>query len=668
MHVPVQAEPITKLHLVFKTHLDLGFTNLANVVYRHYMDDFIPGALQLARTLRERESPDRFVWTTGSWLIYHYLEEASTADRKQMEAALEAGDIAWHALPFTTHTELIDADLFRFGLSLSQKLDEQFGRKTIAAKMTDVPGHTRAIVPLMAEAGIKLMHIGVNEASTMPHVPPVFIWRDEASGHELLMIYEHHYGGVVQVNGLHEALVLQMTGDNMGPPTVAAVEHVYRDLRTRFPSAEIVPTTLDTFAAALEAVRDQLPVLTDEIGDSWIHGVGTDPQKVRAWRELMYLRRDILASSNPVPEKALTRFQDRLLCVAEHTWGMDTKIHLGEYESYRAEEFSAARSTPPFLTMETSWEEQRAYLDHAVAALTSTPWHETAIDALKTPRLLPPADGKTDERTFITRQFEIGIDSATGAINHLETRANGRTWASPDHPLALFRYETLDQDAYDRFWDEYIQGKDRETITAWARPDYTKPGIAGKAVRIPPTSLKLDSLYAEQNHSGLSLSVVLKSPAEWTQAYGAPPLIDVRFLFHEDVPQIDVQLSWKDKPACRLPEALWLSFVPLAPDAQWRFEKLGQWIDPTHVVSGGARGLHAVFDRVTCLQENRQMTLVTHHAPLVAPGAPQLLRFPNHLPDMNGGVHINLFNNAWGTNFPQWNEGDASFDLQLRWD
>jgi hypothetical protein len=34
-----------------------------------------------------------------------------------------------------------------------------------AAKMTDVPGHTRVIIPLLAQAGVKFLHIGVNHMS-----------------------------------------------------------------------------------------------------------------------------------------------------------------------------------------------------------------------------------------------------------------------------------------------------------------------------------------------------------------------------------------------------------------------------------------------------------------------------------------------------------------------
>ena len=57
-----------------------------------------------------RESGDeRYVWTTGSWLLYEYLEQATPQDRKRMEQAIAKGDIAWHALPFSWQTEMMHA-------------------------------------------------------------------------------------------------------------------------------------------------------------------------------------------------------------------------------------------------------------------------------------------------------------------------------------------------------------------------------------------------------------------------------------------------------------------------------------------------------------------------------------------------------------------------------
>ena len=63
-----------KIHLIFKTHLDVGFTNYAAVVTQQYFSHYIPAALALARRMRELGKANRFIWTTGSWLIYEYLE------------------------------------------------------------------------------------------------------------------------------------------------------------------------------------------------------------------------------------------------------------------------------------------------------------------------------------------------------------------------------------------------------------------------------------------------------------------------------------------------------------------------------------------------------------------------------------------------------------------
>ena len=124
-----------------------------------------------------RGGAERLVWTTGAWPLWHALEVAEPALRRRIEDAVVAGDLVWHALPVTTHTELMDRGLAEAGLGISAELDERFGRRTIAAKMTDVPGHTRGLVPILAAAGVRLLHLGVNPAWPMPDVPPVFRWR-----------------------------------------------------------------------------------------------------------------------------------------------------------------------------------------------------------------------------------------------------------------------------------------------------------------------------------------------------------------------------------------------------------------------------------------------------------------------------------------------------------
>ena len=54
----------------------------------------------------------------------------------------------------------------------------------------DVPGFTRSAVPILADEGVRAVTIGVNGGSAPPGVPKnsPFIWRDEASGAELLTV------------------------------------------------------------------------------------------------------------------------------------------------------------------------------------------------------------------------------------------------------------------------------------------------------------------------------------------------------------------------------------------------------------------------------------------------------------------------------------------------
>ena len=113
---------------------------------------------------------------------------------------------------------------------------------------------------------------------------------------------------------------------------------------------------------------------------------------------------------------------------------------------------------------------------------------------------------------------------------------------------------------------------------------------------------------------------------------------------------------------------MWCSFQPVAMDqGGWRLHKLGQWISPHEVVAGGNRRLHAVQDGVRYREGARGLHLDTLDAPLVAPGRPLLYDFSGDQPEMNHGVHVNLWNNWWNTNFPYWSDHDglARFRLTL---
>jgi len=187
-------EGVEQVLVMFKCHLDVGFVDTQAAIIRRYFTQFYPRAIAIAESTRS-EGRAQFVWTTGSWMLYRYLEQANAQDRKRMENAIAHGDIAWHALPFTWQTELLDRSTIAGCLGFSKTLDRRFGRTTTGAKMTDVPGHSRGLIAPLMEGGVQFLDIGVNAASTPPDVPAMFVWKDARGASIIVMYHRTEYGG-----------------------------------------------------------------------------------------------------------------------------------------------------------------------------------------------------------------------------------------------------------------------------------------------------------------------------------------------------------------------------------------------------------------------------------------------------------------------------------------
>lgn len=340
---------IKKVYIIFKTHLDIGFTDYAENIVKKYVENYIPNAIRVGYALMNSAAP--FIWTVGSWMI----NEALKRRNPELEKAIEDGIICWHGLPFTTHTELMSPRLFEYGLSISKKLDRRFGKRTAAAKMTDVPGHTIGIVPYLERAGIKLLHIGVNPATPVPEVPRLFRWK---CGHSsVIVMYQGDYGETDVIGDT--AFVFAHTGDNNGPQNAEEVKRIYRDAAGAYPNAEIAAGTLDDLAAAAVKHAHDIPVVEREIGDSWIHGAATDPKKVSQYRTLLRYIDD-----NGIGEADLS---DNLLLVPEHTWGMDAKLYFCDDKIFHCGDLE--NNADKRNVIERSWQEQRDYIAKAEVAL-----------------------------------------------------------------------------------------------------------------------------------------------------------------------------------------------------------------------------------------------------------------------------------------------------------
>ena len=510
--------------IVFKTHLDIGFTDLAENVKKKYIHEYIPNAIKVGYELKGSATP--FIWTVGSWLIWEALKE----DDGTLDNAIRDGIIRWHALPFTTHTELMSGKLFEYGLSISGQLDKRYGTNTVGAKMTDVPGHTLGMVPLMSQRGVKFLHIGVNPATPVPTVPPVFRWRYQDN--EITVMYQGDYGMDADFGDF--AVCFAHTNDNHGPQSAAEIVKIYDSLMEKYPDCVLKAATLDDVADRVCAL-DGLPVIENEIGDTWIHGAGTDPKKLSYYRALM--RR--------IEENGINNdISDSLLCIPEHTWGLDVKTFFPNNSVYTHTELETVKKNRELI--ERSWAEQRGYITRAEKVLGRVTDCEP---------MLPDLTGYSETIAPTVDDIEIS-------------------------------WQLFDISDYERYKKDYMR-----THVRWAICDFTKVGLPcydGGIFTAAPVKAY------EKN--GRSL-IRLEFDREITELLGLPYFILERT-------DNGIVLKWFGKKASRLPQACWLKFKGYTED--WQISKMGVWISPESIIGSplitatdrGVRGSDAEIEPI----------------------------------------------------------------------
>lgn len=673
-----------KVHVVSKTHLDLGFTDFGENIRRKYIEEFIPSAISLAEKVN---APDekKFIWTTGSWILKEALSDSDETRKNNLIKALKDGNIVPHGLPFTTHSELFDEDTFDYGLSIVEELDEIREKKTVAAKMTDVPGHTVSLVPILAKHGIKLLHIGVNGFSAVPKVPECFLWKNGES--EIVVIYSGGYGGAFKSEYIDDVLYIDHTVDNRGAPSAEKVDEKLNKLKKEYPGYDVCASTLDDYAEALWTVRNKLPVIENEIGDTWIHGAASDPFKTASLRELMALKIGWLEDgSMKKGGEEYNNFSDALLCLGEHTWGVDSKIYLGDYENYLKHDFERAykadkvevkhplRDFPKgfiyravgkgaerrYSVMEKSWNEKREYINKAVNSLGQER-KTAAVSVLKSLRPEKKEDVSSLEKfrgkaEFKLSSFELNEFGGISGLNiggRQLFRINNRP---------VFEYRSYSSEDYDFFFSHYARNKKENGV--WGYPDFGKP-LLEKVDKKYPTGrffYKMTRANIYKDKDFVKVYAELETEKILSESLGAPRSVQIIYTLSKN--NLLINVSWFDKDANRSPEALFVHFYPKCEDVE--LQKTGKNINYKSTVFDGGRNLHAV-EKLKAIRGDFSFDIINSDSPLISVGNGKILEFDNKIENPSSdGISYLLYDNIWGTNFPLWYRDNASFKFTVK--
>ena len=632
---------VEKVYVVFKTHLDVGFTDLSSVVTQQYITEFIPKALDVSEKLRAENANEKYVWTTGAWLIWKYLHTASPQEVEHLDAAIRRGDIVWNSVPYTFESESMNLDLFETCLLLSHRLDEKYGKKTIAAKMTDVPGHTRSIVSPMNRAGIRLLHVGVNPASPIPAVPEFCRWRD-TDGSELILVYQQDYGSESILPGGKSVISINFTSDNHGPHTYGEVKKIYADLQKRYPNARLVACSFNEITEELIAMQDQLPVVTSEIGDTWIYGYGSAPVRMAKFRALSELY------SKWLREKKIDKNSDVALefalelgLIGEHTQGIYVRPDLPDWDKFDVDQFASARATEPFQKMEKSWKELDDYIYSSIQYLPQNLQEEALAEIKKIDQVEVPSFSEKAQPVSVTPWHPALLKGGMLKIEGLS-------------------YQLFDHYDFARFIDKYMRDGQ-----LWINDVMAKPGLdKAKAVSVSLTAKVVKQEVRKEKQGVRTISELVFPERQDVDRRVYPQKMYVDVLEYKNGKKAEVALTIKDKPAVRLPEAYWLSFNTdgiLSIVA----EKLGERVDLLDVVAEGNRQQHGIDHYVDLVTTKGTIRVWSETAFLVNVGEAKGINYSLEYPDKQEGIHFNLSNNLWNTNFCYWNEGSLTYRFKI---
>jgi hypothetical protein len=159
--------------------------------------------------------------------------------------------------------------------------------------------------------------------------------------------------------------------DNGGPQKTKDVQSTFRSLRGKYPQAKVYSSTFEQFYEHADAATmAKLPVVTQEIGDTWLYGCPSDPLKNVVFREISRRRADCVDSGKCNPEDPTFQRFDRLLTkIPEHTWGEDTTWYLHDYDNWTNPQITTAMHQENYNMTVESWREQRMYLTNSIAVL-----------------------------------------------------------------------------------------------------------------------------------------------------------------------------------------------------------------------------------------------------------------------------------------------------------
>ena len=198
--------------------------------------------------------------------------------------------------------------------------------------------------------------------------------------------------------------------------------------------------------------------------------------------------------------------------------------------------------------------------------------------------------------------------------------------------LRSYGYRFLTWGVQDYGRENYPECEDESFVPAFAGLE-----IQGSTLKFTYRSDRSAELYGDAKEIGLDVTL--------------PPKGNELF----------VEIRLKDKQETPYLESGMIS-MPLAGADQYWLNKNGSLLDPAKDIRRAANHVYYPLENFAAAEkENTGVMVLTEDAPLLSIGEDGCYRYRKEWEEKDPVFCFNLFNNMWGTNFPQWTGGDFSF-------
>lgn len=255
--------------------------------------------------------------------------------------------------------------------------------------------------------------------------------------------------------------------------------------------------------------------------------------------------------------------------------------------------------------------------------------------------------GDANTQTIENRFYRITVSKQQGAITSIFDKRGQRELidSANNHGFGSYFYERFGHAEVDRFLKQYLRSH-----VAWAYNDMGKRDLP---TNLPYLSDHSRGMELETEFAPNQVSLILKSGKGKVITHP----FSLRVTLYESQDHIDVTWRCQGKQPIPEPEGGWLCLP-------FNLGKVSYYLDRTGGITDPGRDLvKDTYRDISCIQGGMAMVSEKGHGVYICPldtslislERPGLWRFSKgEFSPSHSAVFVNLFNNQWGTNYPQW--------------